>query len=82
MIFTPPPAFRYFWMYCVLTPNGWDASAPVPLVKTREAIGGLVACTHSSLLLMPLLGLLLSHPTKKVRATAGVSVFCSPPCPR
>mmetsp|Transcript_3227 Transcript_3227/g.6127 ORF Transcript_3227/g.6127 Transcript_3227/m.6127 type:complete len:292 (+) Transcript_3227:84-959(+) len=68
-------AFRYFWMYCVLTPNGWDASAPVPLAKTRESIGGLVACTHSSLLLMPLLGLLLSHPTKKPSA----SMSSSPP---
>ncbi|GMH92247.1 hypothetical protein TrST_g13338 [Triparma strigata] len=56
---------RFLWEHFVLIPNGWQTAT---VDKERECLGGLVALTHSSLLLGPLLGLLMTHPTMKPSA--------------
>lgn len=61
-------AVRKFWWYAVLVPNGWEWNG-----AAREVLAGLVATVHSSLLLLPLLGCLLSHPTKFPSAPFAVS---------
>ncbi|GMH89137.1 hypothetical protein TL16_g11363 [Triparma laevis f. inornata] len=72
---SPPPAYlqilffgslltltRFLWDHLVLVPNGWQTATDD---KERECLGGLVALTHSTLLLGPLFGLLMTHPTMK-----------------
>lgn len=72
---SPPPAYlqilffgslltltRFLWDHLILVPNGWQTATDD---KERECLGGLVALTHSTLLLGPLFGLLMTHPTMK-----------------
>ena len=53
---------RRLWWHAVLVPNGWEWNGTKGGVS-REVLGGLVAIVHSTSLLLPLLGCLLSHPT-------------------
>jgi hypothetical protein len=59
---------RLLWQHAVLIPNGWVHNS-----ETIVVLGSLTAATHSSLVILPLFTLLLTHPTKKPSACISVS---------